>query len=818
LYLVLTPDLTIVAVSDAYLRATMTRREEILGRGLFEVFPDNPDDPTATGVSNLRASLEQVLQFRRADTMAVQKYDIRRPESEGGGFEERYWSPVNSPVFGADQEIAYIIHRVEDVTEFIRLKQLRSEQQKLTDELQARAEQMEAEIFIRAQELQEANKRLQAANEELARREKELNLLYERLYQLDQLKTQLFANVSHELRTPLALILGPTEKLLSSGELTPSQRRDLEGVARNARILLKHVNDLLDVTKLEAGKMAADYAEVDLARLVRQVASHFESLAQERQIAYSIETPEAVQAQVDPDKMQRILMNLLSNAFKFTPSGGRVRCALQVKGQPGYAVITVSDSGPGVPLHLRESIFERFFQAEESSTRRFGGTGLGLAIVKDFVELHGGTITVGESPEGGAMLTVELPLAAPPGATVRAAQSEPAIYSPEIIQPSLEELGTPLSSRVESPARDGRPFVLVVDDNPEMSRFIRETLSIEYQTDSAFDGQEGLEKALRLHPDLILSDVMMPGVSGAQMIRGIRTHPELDAVPIIMLTAKADEELRVQLLREGVQDYLLKPFSAEELRARVGNLVALKRTREQLVERNEHLGQVVSELEAANQELNAFSYSVSHDLRAPLRAIDGFARILLDDFASSLDAQGQRYLGFVRENAQNMARLLDGLLTFSRLSRQPLSKQTIAPADIARPVLDSLRGLWEGRQVEIVVGDLPMCEADPILLKQVFVNLLGNALKYSSKREVAVIEVGYRQESGAYFVRDNGVGFDMQYANKLFGVFQRLHRAEEYDGTGVGLAIVQRIVTRHGGRVWAEAEVDRGATFYFTLP
>ncbi|HEV3374487.1 MAG TPA: PAS domain-containing protein [Candidatus Acidoferrum sp.] len=169
LYLVLTPDFNIVAVSEAYLRATMTKREEILGRGIFDVFPDNPDDPSATGVSNLRTSLQRVLQDKTPNTMAVQKYDIRKPESEGGGFEERYWSPVNSPVLGPDKEVSYIVHRVEDVTEFVRLKQKGIEQQKLTEELRTHAGQMEAEVYLRAGEVQEANRRLKAVNQELLR-------------------------------------------------------------------------------------------------------------------------------------------------------------------------------------------------------------------------------------------------------------------------------------------------------------------------------------------------------------------------------------------------------------------------------------------------------------------------------------------------------------------------------------------------------------------------------------------------------------------------------------------------------------------------
>ena len=226
-----------------------------------------------------------------------------------------------------------------------------------------------------------------------------------------------------------------------------------------------------------------------------------------------------------------------------------------------------------------------------------------------------------------------------------------------------------------------------------------------------------------------------------------------------------------------------------------------------------------AELEGANKELEAFSYSVSHDLRAPLRAVDGFSQAVLEDFGPQLPEEGRRYLQTIREGAQRMGTLIDDLLTFSRLSRMPLNRQEVKTGELVRGVVKDLRSHRKRRQIDVTVAELPPCQGDPALLKQVWINLLSNAFKYTRNRAAGVVEVGCLREKGEdiYFVRDNGTGFDMRYAGKLFGVFQRLHREEEYEGTGVGLAIVQRIVCRHGGRVWADAAIDRGATFYFTL-
>jgi PAS domain S-box-containing protein len=254
------------------------------------------------------------------------------------------------------------------------------------------------------------------------------------------------------------------------------------------------------------------------------------------------------------------------------------------------------------------------------------------------------------------------------------------------------------------------------------------------------------------------------------------------------------------------------------------DLTARKQAEAELREYREHLEELIQErtlsLENANKELESFSYSVSHDLRAPLRAIEGFSRILETEHASSFSPEAARLLNAVRVSSKQMALLIEGLLKFSRLGRQAITKQTLQPAELVRQALETLSNEREDRNVDLSIGELPACEGDPVLLLQVWVNLLSNALKYTRRREFARIELGCQSgENGEqiYYVKDNGVGFDMRYADKLFGVFQRLHSAEQFEGTGIGLALVERIIHRHGGRIWVEAQPDQGATFYFVL-
>jgi PAS domain S-box-containing protein len=266
----------------------------------------------------------------------------------------------------------------------------------------------------------------------------------------------------------------------------------------------------------------------------------------------------------------------------------------------------------------------------------------------------------------------------------------------------------------------------------------------------------------------------------------------------------------------------LGPLETEEgllISSAIRDVTERKQNELRIQELNRELGHKVEELAAVNQELEGFSYSVAHDLRAPLRHVDGFSKIVLEDYGAGMKPEARQLLERVRDGAQRMGALIDELLNFSRMGRRELQRQITGLNSLVEEARAALRAEFDGRSIEWRVGRLPYADCDPALMKQVFSNLLSNAVKYTRPREPAVIEVGQFQSQGqtVLFVRDNGVGFDMKYADKLFGVFQRLHRQEDFEGTGVGLALVQKVIHKHGGRIWAEAELDRGATFYFTL-
>ena len=591
-YLVLDRNLTIVAVSDAYLSVTMTERDEILGRPLFEVFPDNPDDPDATGVRNLSASLDRVVRDRRPDTMAVQKYDIRRRPAEGGAFEERYWSPLNSPVFDPSGHVDYIIHRVEDVTEFVRLTRAESEQRKVTDELRVRTERMEAEIFARSLDLQAANARLR---------------------ELDEAKTLFFHNISHEFRTPLTMQLGPLEDALAdqADPLPERQRQRIEIARRNALRLLKLVNTLLDFARFEAKRAEAFFEPVDLSALTADIASNFSAAFEAAKLSLMIRCPPLPEpVHVDRDMWEKVVLNLISNAFKFTFEGG---VAVEIAAGTDEAILRVSDTGTGIPGEELSKIFERFHQAKSVRGRALEGSGIGLALVREAISLHGGSVEVASDLGRGSVFTVRLPfgtahlppdrLGAPPMPTVEWLRRPDAFVEQATrwIQPTVP---SPTAASTAGTERGGRrERVLLADDNADMREYLSRLLADHWEVEAVGDGRVALEAVHRRRPDLVLSDVMMPGLDGFGLVRALRTDPATRSLPVILLTARAGEGDCVGGLEAGADDYVVKPFTARELLARVRVHLELARLRrESEVELLAVLGSIADGFVAIDRE------------------------------------------------------------------------------------------------------------------------------------------------------------------------------------------------------------------------
>ena len=439
LYLVLNTQYTILAVTDTYLRATMTQRDAIVGRGIFEVFPDNPADPTATGVRNLRASLDRVLCHGMADTMAVQKYDIPKSGSPGGEFEERYWSPINSPVFDRDGRLTYIIHRVEDVTEFVRLTQANTTEHMATRELRDRALQMQTEIFLRSQELAQANLQLEQAHRDVERRVERrtqelqaalkalhemantlerrvdertaaLQAANERLQAHDRVQSSFISIASHELRTPITSVKGYAENLLNgvSGPLNEKQTYYLTRMSYNLDRLARMVHDLLELSRIETGHTRLNVAAVCLWDLLAEALENLQGTAKKKLITMQLHADRhGLRVHGDRDKLYQIVTNLLENAVKYSEEGSEVQVNAGPL-SPNSVQLCVSDAGCGIPPEDVHHIFDPFYRGKEaaSATR---GAGLGLAITKRLVELHNGRIWVDSTWKVGSKFYVVLP-------------------------------------------------------------------------------------------------------------------------------------------------------------------------------------------------------------------------------------------------------------------------------------------------------------------------------------------------------------------------------------------------------------------------
>ncbi|MCK5572228.1 MAG: response regulator, partial [Bacteroidetes bacterium] len=435
------------------------------------------------------------------------------------------------------------------------------------------------------------NRQLQ---DDALRRQEELTLSKvsaDKLREINETKSRFFSNISHDVRTPLALMLAPLEELAGSMK-SPDEKQRYGLVRQNALRLLRMINQLLDVSRVEAGAAALHVSQGDLARSIRAMIGAFESLARQKGIRLECNVPETLEAFFDHDKLEKVMYNLLSNALKFTPSGGTVSVSSTVRqwpdseSLPDQVEIVVQDTGIGIPKDELDKIFDRFYQGKTAGGKEPGGSGIGLALVKEYVELHGGTVSVTSEQGKGSRFVVTLPIerehfpesALADDATDRASSGVDLTLELSAVEPDIQNAAHVSSKEDAGEAQRAKlPLLLIVEDNTDMRTYIRDNLEKSYRIFEAPDGRQGFELAAETVPDLIISDIVMPGISGEDLCRKLKDDVRTSHIPVILLTARAGLEDKLAGLECGADDYLTKPFVWEELKTRVANLIDQRR-------------------------------------------------------------------------------------------------------------------------------------------------------------------------------------------------------------------------------------------------
>lgn len=688
-----------------------------------------------------------------------------------------------------------------------------------------------------------------------------------RLEEIDKLKSDFLANVSHELRTPLTLILGPLETILARTELPADLFEDLECVHRNAARLLVLVNDLLDFSKAEAGKLEPDWCAVDLARLLTQAVDDFRPAATAKGVSLTLEIdPSECTVLLDPKLVEKIVLNLVGNALKFTPESGRITVRLSSrKGED--LELQVADTGPGIPIEKQAILFKRFEQLCGTSTRTQGGTGLGLALVKEFAELLEGTVAVESSPGNGARFIVHLPWKRPEalpiehGSETRVEKQLATLARPRRL--AVADSGRRLSAapRVEVLDRERSPGVkrlrvLVADDNPELRGFIANLLAEDYEVATATNGREALQLAETSHPDVIVSDVMMPEMDGLELVARLKENPTLRHVPVILVTARASREEVVGGLESGADDYLSKPFGPAELQARLRAVCRLKKIYEELSRHEQeaahasgmamiasevlhNVGNVLNsafiateEIESTVRESKISGLDRSNQLLASHREDIG-SFLTLDEKGKKLPEYWLRVTEALRTEHSRIlgaaSRLQQGLdlmkKVISAQQKFAIRSQQREALSLEEAVEDALHIQIESRsrhniKVTKAFSQVPLVIADRIKLAHIFVNILRNA-----KDAVAAndpddrrlhVEIG-RIEREGIFVRftDNGSGIREEDRRELFS----RGFTTKPSGHGLGLHFAANAMTELGGRIEAESRgLGQGASFTLYFP
>jgi len=674
-----------------------------------------------------------------------------------------------------------------------------------------------------------------------------------KLLELDQVKSRFFANISHELRTPLTLVLAPLQTLIQErgSALQPDMRQLLLIMQSNGMRLLKLINDLLDLVRLESGKMEVKREPVAIEPFLYGLANAVKKSAEDRGIHVEVISDPTISTVVaDSDKLERILLNLLFNALKFTPAGGKVE--VKAERENGELVLQVSDTGTGISEEQLPFIFDRFWQADTSSQRKYRGVGIGLALVKELVEVQDGSVTVTSAIGKGTQFTVRLPyqeLVRQSPELAEKADSPAEASSPLVaaktdgstdtwlknldrqaeLYPSMTSLRETIRP-VETAIHRGQPRILIADDEPDMLKYLKSQLGVRFQVIEAVDGQQAVEKASQFLPDVIVCDMMMPERNGLEVCRELRERTSTRSIPILLLTARADEETKLAALSAGANDFITKPFSTTELSVRLKNLFDAYNLQQELARQNQILEATIDQLKETEVQLvhseklaslGRMSAGIIHEINNPLnfaKTAHYVLRIMTESLSANEKKEFREVLEDMGEGINRISSIVSDLRTFTQPHLTQLEKVSVN--EVVNSALRLLSNEWENKvRVEKEIPEHQTIWANRNQITQVMVNLLQNALhalekKHCSESGATIWIRGIEEnDESLIIVRDNGEGITAENLQKIFDPFFTTKDVGE--GMGLGLSICYRIMKQHGGRIQVESE--RGTYAEFTL-
>jgi len=633
--------------------------------------------------------------------------------------------------------------------------------------------------------------------QQVAERTEQLRASLAKVTEANERQARFFANASHELRTPLTLMLSPLEALAAQ-PLPERQKADVDTALTSGYRLLKLVNDVLDLSKLEAGKITLEPAPTDLTVLLTRVVRPWMAALELRRVTVKLELPPALPLVADAERLEQVALNLVSNAVRYTPDGGTLRVRAWLDGE--RRCFSVWNSGEGIEPEALATLFERFTQGTRTKARRFGSTGLGLAVVKELVELHQGTVRAESPPGEGVTFTVTLPPgAASAGPSTGTPATSTGAGALELKQYQVAgELTAPAPEQAApAPATGGaaRPVLLVVEDNPELRAFIVRSFETDCTVLQAAHGEEGLAVARARVPDVVLSDLMMPGLDGFGLCKALKADPLTAGIPFLLLTARADLQTRVSGFEHGADDFLMKPFHVAELRARVAAQLRLRALATELAQRDKlaSLGTLVA--------------GVAHELRNPLNAIIN-ALEPMNALWPEAPEDARSLVALALERGRRMEQISAQLLQQARAGEGVHAAFDVV--ENLRSALAMLAHKAQGVRLAMRADGPVTVFGDPGALHQVWVNLIDNALLAAQPSGEVTVSVGADAGATVVTVADTGAGIPPHVLPRIFDPF--FTTRDVGSGTGLGLAIVRRIIDDHSGRI--EVESRPGATVF----